>query len=413
MPANKPYHYQPAGDLVVATTGFINALDVEGCALVLMSNATTATIRGIGGGFPGQRLTLVAIGAGSVALAHQDGNALAPDRLLNASGGTVTLALNEATAYQYDVTAARWRQVQGASTQIAPGAIMNVHVNAAAAIAWTKLDKTGALLSDLGGTVGAGNMPAFTGGDVTSSAGSVNLQIAAGAILNADVNASAAIAWTKIDKTGSSLADLTTRSAGDLSSGTLLAARMPALTGGDVTASAGSVNLQIAAGAIADADVNAAAAIAWTKLSKAGASLADLPTRLAADLQTGTTSIPYASGNFASSSGTVTVPGAGFVDSWYTNVSGQEAQVYLEFDGATTTGTPGYLTYKLPASWMNGRRIIGLCHVINGAGWGIGTWWAVAGETTIRIYAAQDFGGTVWTSAGNIHVKLLATIIHM
>lgn len=47
-------------------------------------------------------------------------------------------------------------------------------------------------------------------------------------IANAQIAAAAAIAWTKISKTGSSLADLTTRSASDLSSGTLPDARFPA-----------------------------------------------------------------------------------------------------------------------------------------------------------------------------------------
>ena len=51
--------------------------------------------------------------------------------------------------------------------------------------------------------------------------------------------------FAQIDKTTSSLADLTTRSAGDLSSGTLLAARMPALTG-DITTTVGTVATTLA-----------------------------------------------------------------------------------------------------------------------------------------------------------------------
>ncbi len=49
-----------------------------------------------------------------------------------------------------------------------------------------------------------------------------------------------AIPWGDVDKTGSSLLDFTTRSAGDLNSGTLGVARLPAFTGGDATTSAGS-----------------------------------------------------------------------------------------------------------------------------------------------------------------------------
>lgn len=51
--------------------------------------------------------------------------------------------------------------------------------------------------------------------------------------------------WSKISKVGSSLADLETRSASDLSSGTLPAGRMPALTG-DVTSVVGTVATTLA-----------------------------------------------------------------------------------------------------------------------------------------------------------------------
>jgi len=58
--------------------------------------------------------------------------------------------------------------------------------------------------------------------------------------------------------------------------GTIPVARFPALTGGDVTSAAGSGNLQLAAGAIVDGDVSSSAAIAWSKISKSGASLGDI-----------------------------------------------------------------------------------------------------------------------------------------
>jgi hypothetical protein len=60
--------------------------------------------------------------------------------------------------------------------------------------------------------------------------------------------------WAQINKATSSLADISTRSAGDLSSGTLLAARLPAFTG-DMTSSAGSVATTIAAGVVTDAKI--------------------------------------------------------------------------------------------------------------------------------------------------------------
>lgn len=101
-------------------------------------------------------------------------------------------------------------------------------------------------------------------GDVTSAGDGVTA-IAAGVIVDADVNAAAGIAWTKLNKTGASLADLTTRSAGDLTSGTLPAARLPSITG-DITMAPGTGTAAITAGAVVNADVNAAAAIDATKI---------------------------------------------------------------------------------------------------------------------------------------------------
>lgn len=101
-------------------------------------------------------------------------------------------------------------------------------------------------------------------GDVTSTGDGVTA-IAPGVIVDADVNAGAAIGWSKISKSGSSLADLGTRSAADLSSGTLPGARMPAISG-DITLSAGTTTAAITAGAIVNADINASAAIDASKI---------------------------------------------------------------------------------------------------------------------------------------------------
>jgi len=59
------------------------------------------------------------------------------------------------------------------------------------------------------------------------TAGTVPLGRLSG-ITNTEIAAGASIAWTKLDKGGSSLADLTTRSAGDLTSGSLADARLSA-----------------------------------------------------------------------------------------------------------------------------------------------------------------------------------------
>ncbi|WP_342563186.1 hypothetical protein NST84_27305 [Paenibacillus sp. FSL R7-0345] len=180
-------------------------------------------------------------------------------------------------------------------TAIAPGVIVDADVNSAAAIGWSKINKTGSSLADLGtksaadltsGTLPAARLPAVSG-DITMAAGTGTAAITAGAIVDSDINSSAAIGWSKvnstaaisdvdvsttaaigwskINKTGASLADLPTRSAGDLSSGTLPAARLPAISG-DITMAAGTGAAVITAGAIVNADVNAAAAIDASKI---------------------------------------------------------------------------------------------------------------------------------------------------
>lgn len=84
-------------------------------------------------------------------------------------------------------------------------------------------------------------------------------------ITNAEIDAAAAIAWTKLSKTGSSLADLTTRSAADLSSGTLADARLSsavslfgtAVDTGEISGGA------VTAAKIADIGCTAGQAMTW------------------------------------------------------------------------------------------------------------------------------------------------------
>jgi hypothetical protein len=136
----------------------------------------------------------------------------------------------------------------------APGTIVDSQVNAAAAIAWSKISKAGSTLADLA-TRSAGDL----------SSGTLPLARIS-SLTDAQIDAAAAIAWSKISKVASSLADLATRSAADLSSGTLPLARLSGIT---------------------NTEIDAAAAIAWSKLDKTGSSLADLTTRSAAALSSG------------------------------------------------------------------------------------------------------------------------------
>lgn len=96
---------------------------------------------------------------------------------------------------------------------------------------------TGKLLKDGGSSIA--DIVAGSGGLVTS------VFTRTGAIVAATND----YTWAQINKATSSLADITTRSAGDLSSGTLLAARMPALTG-DVVTTAGAVSTTISNNAV-------------------------------------------------------------------------------------------------------------------------------------------------------------------
>ena len=132
--------------------------------------------------------------------------------------------------------------------------VVNADVEAAAAIAWSKM----AALASAHILVGSGtNVPtdvAVTGDISIDNAGLT--AIAGGVIVNADVNASAAIAWSK-------MAALTSAHL-LVGSGTNVATDV-AVTGDISIDNAGLT--AIVAGVIVNADVNASAAIAWSKMA--------------------------------------------------------------------------------------------------------------------------------------------------
>jgi hypothetical protein len=154
----------------------------------------------------------------------------------------------------------------------------------------------------------------FTAGDVITQDRINSLR--AFELTDANISATGGISWTKIDKSGSSLADLGTRSAGDLNSGTLPLARLSGITNTQIATNAAIaysklslsntlLNNDFASGAaiaysklnlsnsIVNNDIASGAAIAWSKVSKTGSSLADLATRTTANL----TDFPAQSGN--------------------------------------------------------------------------------------------------------------------
>lgn len=101
------------GEITFTTTGNIDNLNFGSASLIRMNNASLATIRGLAAGKPGQVVTIVSIGAGLVALAHQNTNSSANNRLINsATSGITPLAPGAGTVrYIYDGTTLRWRMV--------------------------------------------------------------------------------------------------------------------------------------------------------------------------------------------------------------------------------------------------------------------------------------------------------------
>ena len=129
------------------------------------------------------------------------------------------------------------------TSSIAAGAIINTDINASAAIAYSKLNLTGAITS---------------------------ADIANGTIVDADINASAAIAKTKIAGTAVTIADSGTVTSAMIADGTIV--------DGDINASAAiaktKLNLggtitsaDLVDGTIVNADINASAGIALSKLA--------------------------------------------------------------------------------------------------------------------------------------------------
>lgn len=84
-----------------------------GDTLLRCNNAALLTIRGLAGGYDGQRLWIVSMGAGQVDLAHQNANSSAANRLLNmATSASSSLAAGSGSAlYIYDASTLRWRLV--------------------------------------------------------------------------------------------------------------------------------------------------------------------------------------------------------------------------------------------------------------------------------------------------------------
>jgi hypothetical protein len=98
-------------EFTTTSTGNIDNLDFSNADLIRMNNASLATIRGLVAGYPGQRVTIMSIGAGQVDFAHQNAGSDAANRLINKVTSTTTpmAAGLGSTTYVYDGTTLRWR----------------------------------------------------------------------------------------------------------------------------------------------------------------------------------------------------------------------------------------------------------------------------------------------------------------
>lgn len=165
--------------------------------------------------------------------------AIAHSKLANATTGqvllgTTTTGVVTATTVTGDVT------ITGAGvTAIASGVIVDTDINASAAIDKTKISGTAITAGDTG--------------TVTST------MIADGTIVNGDINASAGIALSK----------LATSTAGNIIVYNASGVPTAVAETGDISISDTGVTA-IATGVIVDADINASAAIAYSKLSLSG-----------------------------------------------------------------------------------------------------------------------------------------------
>jgi YD repeat-containing protein len=94
-------------------------------------------------------------------------------------------------------------------------------------LSFTQLTGAGSVVAGAGLTQ-TGNTIDVVAGDSTITVSANDIKVGATSLTDAHINAAAAIGWTKISKTGSSFADFTTRSATDINSGTLADARLSA-----------------------------------------------------------------------------------------------------------------------------------------------------------------------------------------
>ena len=151
------------------------------------------------------------------------------------------------------------------STEIADGSIVDADVSGSAAIAWSKINKSGAVASDVGlGNVDNIQQIPLSYLDTTTTLGSDNAKIPSQNAVKTYVDAQVASSVTSITG-GAGLTDgpYTTTGTIDVQ-----------VDGSTIEVSADALRLKD--GGITNAKVNASAAIAWSKIDKTGAIKSDV-----------------------------------------------------------------------------------------------------------------------------------------
>jgi hypothetical protein len=305
-------------------------------AYVLMGN-TTGVITGtaISGDVTVTNAGVAAISSGVIVDADISGSAaIALSKLATGTAGNI-LVYN-ATGVLTSVAESGDISVSDAGvTAIASGVIVNADVNASAAIDFSKL----AALTSGNILVGSASnvvTSVAVSGDVTIAANG-NVQIASGAIVNADISASAAIELSK----------LATSTAGNIIVYNASGVPTAVAESGDISIDSSGVTA-IATGVIVNADVSATAAIDLGKLADVSTSaqtasytlvLADKNKIVEMNVGSGNTLTVPTNANVAYPVGSqimVLQTGAG-----QTTIAGQTV-------GVTVNGTPGL---KLRTQW--------------------------------------------------------------
>lgn len=238
-------------------------------------------------------------------------------------------------------------------------------------------------------------------------------KLADGAVTNVKVDAAAAIAWTKISKAGSSLADLATRSAADLSSGTLPDARFPA-----TLPAASGVNLtalnatQLTSGTVPDArfpatlpalNGSALTNLNASNLASGTVAVARLP-KFNSPLNYNITSTANA-GVGETDLATYSLPGGTLaaigdrirVKAWGTGAANTNSKTWKIYFGATVVATGVTTSATSSAGWVMEAEIVRNAAATQVA---FGTWDGVAtGVTATNTTPGETLSGAITVKA--------------